>query len=800
MKGRFKLLALAVALPTILLGLGWMAASFRERAALRREQVQRLVRIADAVRGAVDESLEELRRREDRRPFYLYNPLYSPPDVTALNDPIVTSPLAREPADGRIIGYFQVEPGGVVRTPYAMTAEELERSPRGRRVAAIVGAPAFRGLEELTTIPRSDGAPPSPLIGVAQAAMNRADAGVGEEAGEGEVLASRAGVERPVRRAPRPASPAGPVRQAERRDRGDAGASPARADESSALSLGLGLLSGSAESDDADLATPRQPEEPATAINPGGNAVDESLTPQGPLTVSLNSWNQEVYSDIQQAQAGDPVANSRMLARGRAAPITRRNTVDWSAVREERGSGGDGASPSSSSWVNESSGPATPRGEAPSSASATGEPAGARVGSASPQGRARRAAVRQRARRRAAVKRVTPEEGRSEQAERGSPERVEINPDNQYEVEVDYTPMDWLIADRETVALHRVVRHEGTAVVQGVLIDRRYLVDEWIPALIERHAQTDDLPQVVDENSAQVCAVRRPASSLLTNVELCFPPRIMSAASSVVDDGIGLQVAALGGLIVIVVFAGVAIMRSAERAEELSKQKSAFVSSVSHELRTPLTTIRMHAEMLREGLVPEGKREKFHQQLVQESVRLSQLVENVLELSRLEEGRRVLNFSLADLRAAVKGIVDERRDSVRERGFELEGPPPGEPLRLSFDAPAITQIVVNLIENAVKYGSGEENLITVELQREGEGAMLIVRDRGEGIPEAERRRVFERFHRVQSVERQHMPGTGIGLALVRELARAHGGDVEAAEAEGGGCEIRVFLPRAEDEG
>src|SRR5690349_10285791 len=111
-------LVLGVAVPVLLLGLGWLASSLRERAALEREQRALLTRTAAVARGAVDESLEELRRREDARPFYLYNHYYTPPDVFALSDPVAISPLAGVPDDPRIVGYFQVDPGGAVRTPY----------------------------------------------------------------------------------------------------------------------------------------------------------------------------------------------------------------------------------------------------------------------------------------------------------------------------------------------------------------------------------------------------------------------------------------------------------------------------------------------------------------------------------------------------------------------------------------------------------------------------------------------------------------------------------------------------------
>jgi len=345
---------------------------------------------------------------------------------------------------------------------------------------------------------------------------------------------------------------------------------------------------------------------------------------------------------------------------------------------------------------------------------------------------------------------------------------------------------------RASLVLHRVVEHEGTSVVQGVVLSREHLVDRWIPALVERHAVAEELPRVVTGDGGE-CVVRRPASAVLEGVDLCYGP----AALASVMPGRGDTDLQLGALVGLLVIAGVGVFlvhRAGRREEELSRQKSAFVSAVSHELRTPLTTLRMHAEMLRDGLVSEDKRERFHADLVHESVRLSRLVENVLEISRIEEGRRPLRPTDGDLRDHVAAVVEEQRALIEERGFALSGPSEGEPVELSFDAQAVEQVVTNLLDNAVKYARTPEPRIAVDVSTEPGAVVLTVRDGGPGIPAAERERVFDRFHRVERQATAHMPGTGIGLALVRDLARAHGGEAEVREAPGGGTEVRVELP------
>ena len=807
MKARAVALVVGVALPTVLLGAGWLMASLREREALVREQEQLLARTADAVRGAVDESLEELRLREDRRPFYLYNPLYSPPpdEVIALNDPLVASPLASDPDDVRIVGYFQVDPRGAVRTPYAETESDLARSPRARRVVALVTSHRFDALRALAYSPESVANPeqPSPLL----AAMTP------------ETLAR---VElRPDRAEPRPALPRRPRRPQPRPS------SPRRSGLGSSSSVAASTTSRTQPAGGTSSSPTAPAEEQSSGVSSAGrgigslasnvsssgtadvNPTDNELAPQGPLTTNLSAWNREVYDDIQQAQAGNADANYRVQQRGRAAPSTRRNTIEWDVVadnsraplpRQVRLDSGSSSSSnkrgSSSSSARQSSAPQADQAQVVARkqpgeetqlqevAQRSGEPA--RNAARASKSASTWAAPRRRGSARAAV--APPPE----------PPEKQLATHSQFEVEVDYTPMAWGVFDG-VVVLHRVVSHEGTAVVQGVILDRDHLVRRWIPSLVARHVVAATPPEVIDTASGEGgdCAIRRPASNLVEGVELCYSPAALAASTALVRDDTGLEVAALAGLVLIVALAGLAMFRATRRAEELSRQKSAFVSSVSHELRTPLTTIRMHAEMLRDGLVPDAKRDRFHRQLVHESVRLSHLVENVLELSRLEEGRRVLRPQLADLRAAVAGVVAEHRPFVEEKGFTVTGPSEGEPVNVAFDAQAVSQIVINLIDNAVKYGEGPERQVEIDVASEGDVALIVVRDRGRGIPADERDRVFERFHRIRLPDQEHMPGTGIGLSLVRELAKGHGGDAEVVDAPGGGCEVRVIIPVGE---
>jgi len=242
---------------------------------------------------------------------------------------------------------------------------------------------------------------------------------------------------------------------------------------------------------------------------------------------------------------------------------------------------------------------------------------------------------------------------------------------------------------------------------------RERLRTEWIPSRVARHASGDAVPMVVSAGDG-ACAVRAPASAVIDGVELCFAPGALAAATTDLDTELGWQLAALLALLCIALLAAFAIVHAARRAQALSRQKSAFVSAVSHELRTPLTTLRMHAEMLDEDLVSDARRPKVHRELVRESVRLARLVDNVLSLSKLEEGRRRLALAEGDLRAHVREVVEGQRALVEERGFELRAPD-GPALECRFDPQAVEQIVVNLLDNAVKYGAGAEDVIEVRV-------------------------------------------------------------------------------------
>jgi signal transduction histidine kinase len=249
------------------------------------------------------------------------------------------------------------------------------------------------------------------------------------------------------------------------------------------------------------------------------------------------------------------------------------------------------------------------------------------------------------------------------------------------------------------------------------------------------------------------------------------------------------------------IFAGVlllglfAIYRSARTAVDLSERRARFVSSVTHELKTPLTNIRMYIEMLEQDIAPDPEREQAYFRILgSESARLSRLIDNVLELSRLEKKQRPLNIHPGTFDEVVAEVEAVMGPKLRQEGFvfKVRGEA-GAPFR--YDREAMIQVLINLIENSLKFGRhAPVKEIELRLAPTDGGVCISIADTGPGIPRASLRRVFDDFYRVEGPLTRSTSGTGIGLALVKRYVTAMGGTVSAANNTGAGCTISLSLP------
>jgi len=236
------------------------------------------------------------------------------------------------------------------------------------------------------------------------------------------------------------------------------------------------------------------------------------------------------------------------------------------------------------------------------------------------------------------------------------------------------------------------------------------------------------------------------------------------------------------------------LWRGVHQQLALARQKDDFISAVSHELRTPLTAIRMYAEMLEKNWVKtEDKRQQYYSNLRQESERLSRLIENVLNFSRIQRKKKQYHFELGDLNACIQQVVDMMTPFAVQSGFTLSTDFADLPAQ-SFDRDAVTQIVVNLVDNAIKYAKdAQDKTLWVRTQIKDLQAILEVEDHGPGIPHAQQRHIFDPFYRTESESTRQTQGSGLGLALVKRFVEAHHGSIEIQKAHPTGAIFRVTL-------
>ena len=238
-----------------------------------------------------------------------------------------------------------------------------------------------------------------------------------------------------------------------------------------------------------------------------------------------------------------------------------------------------------------------------------------------------------------------------------------------------------------------------------------------------------------------------------------------------------------------------------QRETALAQLKSSFVADVSHELKTPLALIRLFGETLAEGRVksPE-KRHEYYEIIKRESTRLTHLIDNILDFSRIEAGRKEYKMAPLDVGEVVRGTYDSYRYDLEHHGFEHHLTVADDLPRIEGDADAISQALLNLLGNAVKYHDQERYLaveVAAETRRGRHGVLISVQDHGIGFPPAARRRLFDGFYRVADDRVRNRRGAGLGLGLVKHIVDAHGGSIDVESRLVKGSTFRIFLPERE---
>lgn len=234
--------------------------------------------------------------------------------------------------------------------------------------------------------------------------------------------------------------------------------------------------------------------------------------------------------------------------------------------------------------------------------------------------------------------------------------------------------------------------------------------------------------------------------------------------------------------------------RNISREMNLARLKSDFVANVSHELRTPLALIRLYAETLELGrLTAQEKYQEYFRIIREESERLSALINNILDFSRIEAGRKEYDFKQTDLAELVRNTLDSYRFQIEQNGFAFEENIASDIPPVNVDREAIARSLLNLVNNALKY-SKDQKFIGVSLYRSNGSVKLEVRDRGIGIAPAEQDKIFEKFYRCGDPLVHNTKGSGLGLSLVKHIAQAHGGNVFVESAPERGSKFTIALP------
>jgi signal transduction histidine kinase len=249
------------------------------------------------------------------------------------------------------------------------------------------------------------------------------------------------------------------------------------------------------------------------------------------------------------------------------------------------------------------------------------------------------------------------------------------------------------------------------------------------------------------------------------------------------------------GILSLLIIGGLALTKHMVSKEiAVAKLKSDFVSNVSHELRTPLALIRLYAETLELGrITTKEKKHQYYRIIRKESERLTALINNILDFSRIEAGRKEYEFRDTDIADLVRNTLDSYRYQIEQQGFELEENIDPNLPAVRVDREAIARALVNLVNNALKY-SDHEKFLGVKLYRENGVVKLEVADHGIGISRRDQSKIFEKFYRAGDPLVHNTKGSGLGLSLVQHITEAHGGAIEVDSAPGAGSRFIMSLP------
>jgi signal transduction histidine kinase len=351
--------------------------------------------------------------------------------------------------------------------------------------------------------------------------------------------------------------------------------------------------------------------------------------------------------------------------------------------------------------------------------------------------------------------------------------------------------------------LFRRVWNEGGRSIQGLVVDADAFLGAQLLAPFRASTLAPATTLAVSWRGTEIAraAAQGPLDNPLHQARLAAPfgDLQLEFALNRLEPGPGAMLTRWTGVVLLAVLllGFLALYRLGVSQLRLARQQQDFVAAVSHELKTPLTSIRMYGELLREGWVPEEKRREYYAYIHDESERLSRLIGNVLQLARMERQELALELRPVPVGELFDLLRSRLTAQVERAGFtaRFERDPALDGRLVEVDNDALLQIFINLVDNALKFSArAEHRAVEVAARAEGDGTVVFsVRDYGPGVPRAHMRRIFELFYRGSDALAGETVGTGIGLALVRQLAVAMGGSV-AVVNRAPGAEFLVHLP------
>ena len=354
------------------------------------------------------------------------------------------------------------------------------------------------------------------------------------------------------------------------------------------------------------------------------------------------------------------------------------------------------------------------------------------------------------------------------------------------------------------IVLERKVWWNDRRYVQGLVARLEALGEELIVPALRASALPDASSYLLFHEGNLVLASQQAVSEekplLLESAN--FPPPFsglnLALTVNQLPPGTGWGVvnliAVIGALMIVGGVGG--IYRLTATQWQLSRQQKNFVSAISHELKSPLTSIRMYGEMLMEGWVKdERQKQSYYRHIHDEGERLTRLMQNVLSLSQLERKQWNVRLTDEDPAALISALAQQLEKPLKQAGFEVVCQLDEAPRAIRVDRDALTQILINLTDNAVRFAAKSEiRRILISLRQGRDSTEIGVRDFGPGVPRREQKRIFQQFYRVGSEMTRTAQGTGIGLALVKMLMEAMGGSVKVSNRSPG-AEFRLIFSR-----